>query len=113
MPGSNLPCRRAPGDMFRRSPCGEGSAASRRSWHRSSAASQGTIAYGVEDATWPCGVGSLSGGDTVRAGDEFVAGAVNGQEVARIGGIGLKLLPQPQDVIVDGARRRIVLIAPD
>ena len=41
---------------------------------------------------------------------ELVAGAAHGQKVARAGGIRLEFLPKAQNMIVDDARRGIVLI---
>src|SRR5277367_1161440 len=46
------------------------------------------------------------------AGDEFVTGAVHGQKVSRVRGIGFQFLPQAEDVVVDGASGGIVLVAP-
>src|SRR5277367_6130827 len=46
------------------------------------------------------------------SGQELVAGAVHGQEISRIAGVGLELLPQAQNVIVHRASRWIVLISP-
>ena len=37
---------------------------------------------------------------------------MKGQEVARIGGIRFQFLAQPENMIVHGARGRIILVAP-
>src|SRR5271157_800523 len=46
-------------------------------------------------------------------GREFVTRAVHGHQISRRGGVRLQLLAQSENVIVHGARGRIVLIAPD
>src|SRR6266568_2112522 len=43
---------------------------------------------------------------------KFVSRAVQRQEVLRVGGIGLQLLPEPQDMIVNRASGRIIMISP-
>src|SRR5262245_53562830 len=43
---------------------------------------------------------------------ELVAFAIHREDVPRIRRIGLELLPQPQNVVVDGPGRWIVLVAP-
>src|SRR6266849_6226522 len=47
-----------------------------------------------------------------RAGHKFVAGSVNGQEVARIGGVRLQFLAEAEDVVVHRASRWAILVAP-
>src|SRR5271155_568861 len=54
----------------------------------------------------------LARSDSQIAGYEFVTGAVHGQKVSRVRGIGLQLLPQAEYVIVHGSRGGIVLVAP-
>src|SRR5579871_4213811 len=44
---------------------------------------------------------------------EFVAHSVYGAEVYRTGGVAFQFLAQLQDVIIDGAGRRIILISPN
>src|SRR2546428_3719756 len=44
---------------------------------------------------------------------ELVADATYGDDVRRRGGIIFKLLPQPADVHVDGARAAVVVVSPD
>jgi len=48
-----------------------------------------------------------------KSRNKLVAHAVNRPEVYRIGWVLLQLLPQFQNVVVDGARGRIILVAPD
>ena len=46
-------------------------------------------------------------------GREFVTRAMHGNKMGRLGGIPLELLPQFQYLIIDSARRRIGVIAPN
>src|SRR5438270_12109516 len=67
-----------------------------------------------EPVRW-LGLGSAvcNGRYVYRARHEFVAGAVDGQKEARVGRVRLELLAEAQDVVVDRAGGRIVLVAPD
>ena len=45
--------------------------------------------------------------------DEAIAESVHGNNVLRLGRVGLDFLPQPGDVVVDRARHRGAVVPPD
>jgi len=68
------------------------------------------LSLGVpEAATWPPEAGPPSASGRLQS----VAGPPDGEDVARLVGLGLELLAQVPDVYVDGARVAVGGVAPD